>query len=150
MKKESNSVLGLKWELETRGGGTFLKIAHSERRMRLVSSGRHNSWRIIGTYCRPCALAFEMLIVAKRRRVNGRRLMTDRRRSRPWQWMSCQASVCRLRRRHAARICAPCALLPVIDVAPIAETPSLPRGVYKSLMEPRERGAGRERMKRED
>lgn len=50
----------------------------------------------------------------------------------------------------AARICAPCALLPVIDVAPIAETPSLPRGVYKSLMEPRERGAGRERMKRED
>lgn len=79
MKKESNSVLGLKWELETRGGGTFLKIAHSERRMQLVSSGRRKPWRIIGTYCRPCALAFEMLIAAERRRVNGRRLMTDTR-----------------------------------------------------------------------
>lgn len=69
--------------------------------------------------------------------MNGRRLMTDTR-SRPWQWTSCQASVCRLRRQHATRIHTPCALLPVIYAAPIAETPSLPRGVYESLMEDRE------------
>lgn len=35
MKKESNSALGLKWELETRRGA-FLKIAHSEGRMQLL------------------------------------------------------------------------------------------------------------------
>lgn len=46
MKKESNSALGLKWELETTGGA-FLKLARSEGRMRLVSKQagiRHNPW----------------------------------------------------------------------------------------------------------
>lgn len=37
MKKESNSALGLKGGTGSEEGEVFLKIAHSERRMGLVS-----------------------------------------------------------------------------------------------------------------
>lgn len=88
-----------------------------------------------------CAFAFEMLIVAKRRLVNGRPLRLTLG-AVLGKGRACPTPFRCLGRQHAAGIPVPGALPFVIYAAPGAETPGLPRGVHKPPMEGRRGASG--------